>query len=1265
VRSVGGIVAAFLLVLLPISALADGWAIVASPNAVGTLTGDQLNATTCASSTECWAVGQYLAGTGIEQTLIQESGGGSWTTVASPNVNDGGTQSNTLDSVSCVSTTECWAVGGYGASQDQQTLVEEWNGGSWVVVDSPSTSVTQYNVLYGVACATSTLCWAVGWYRNGSGVVQTLVEQWDGTSWAIVASPNTASTEANELNHVTCVSSTECWAVGGGPQQPLIEEWTGSVWRIVDSPVVSTGANNLLYGVTCVSATDCWAVGIYTGGSNGHDTLAEHWDGATWSVVVTPNASTTLSNLLLSVTCTPSSECWAVGWYNSTSAAPPLIEEWTGGAWAIVGAAFTAASNQLEGVTCWSPSGCWAVGQSSGTGADQTLIETWGGAGWTVASSSNSTGTAIADNQLSNITCVSVSECWAIGNSDITYGYSGPVIEGWNGNAWQLSQSPSTPNGHLNGVACATPAECWAVGSSTASGTGQTLIEEWNAGAWTVVTSPDTSASQDNSLESVTCVSATMCWAVGTYSSGGVTQTLTEEWESGAWSIVPSPDTDAGEDNVLSSVSCAATDECWAVGSYYSDTLGYQTLVEEWTGTSWSIVASPNSGSFGDGLNAVTCASAAACWAVGQYDAVSNGTPQSLIEEWDGASWSVVNSPNVNRPDGAGLQDNALQGVTCSSPSDCWAVGSYSSFSASESQTVVDSWSGGSWATVSSPNSQSPGNSTLASVACVSSAQCWAAGQSGTNGSEQTLVEAWFGSALPTITSVAPAAGPVTGGQVVSVAGTGFVAGMAVSIGGTSVTPTHITASSFQFTTPAGVTGLTYVTVTVAIGSSATGVGSGYIYTPLASYFPLAPFRILDTRGGGLCVQCTAGAVGTGATRTVQISGVSGLSGGADLVPPTATAVVLNVTAVNDASGSLLTIYPTGTARPRASNLNFGPHIASANLVTVALGQTSPSDGNREINIYNAAGTVSVVADVQGYFGPQSATSPVGEFHPIAPLRVCDTRAHLAANPCNGNGSSSVDSTLGPGGIREVNVGAVAGGGGSIPTDGTAEAAVLNLTAVGGSAGTYLSVFPTDAQGHCSIPGGGSAPHFSTLNVGPAVALANRVMVPLGPASVGGNDTAICVYNAQGIINIVIDANGWYGSASAAVGKQFQAIGSSRVCDTRAGSGTPCAGRMLTPRSIETIAVAGIGGVPVTGAVAMIANLTAVDGSASTVFTLYPANLTAAPLASDLNIGPDVALPNLAVVQLDTTGDGTAGEVKLYNGLGDIGAILDVDGWFQ
>ena len=58
------------------------------------------------------------------------------------------------------------------------------------------------------------------------------------------------------------------------------------------------------------------------------------------------------------------------------------------------------------------------------------------------------------------------------------------------------------------------------------------------ATAWTIVTSPNTSTTQSNYLESVSCASATSCMAVGYYLTGGYDQTLVEEWTGSAWSIV-------------------------------------------------------------------------------------------------------------------------------------------------------------------------------------------------------------------------------------------------------------------------------------------------------------------------------------------------------------------------------------------------------------------------------------------------------------------------------------------------------------------------------------------------------------------------------------------------------------------------------------------------------------------------------------------------------------------------------------------------------
>ena len=175
----------------------------------------------------------------------------------------------------------------------------------------------------------------------------------------------------------------------------------------------------------------------------------------------------------------------------------------------------------------------------------------------------------------------------------------------------------------------------------------------------------------------------------------------------------------------------------------------------------------------------------------------------------------------------------------------------------------------------------------------------------------------------PSISALSPAAGPTGGGQSVTVEGAGFQPGMTATIGGVAVTPSGVTATSFTFTTPAATAGYVQMQVADALGTSALTAGAGYIYANLAGYVPVTPFRILDTRPRG-CIQCGAGALGPGVTRTLQITGVSGLP--SDTIPSTATAVVVNVTAVNDNSFSLLTVYPTGTGRPRASNLNFPAH---------------------------------------------------------------------------------------------------------------------------------------------------------------------------------------------------------------------------------------------------------------------------------------------------------------------------------------------------
>src|SRR5262249_10222131 len=158
---------------------------------------------------------------------------------------------------------------------------------SWSIAASANTFLTDPNYLYGVACAATANCWAVG-YATTKGVDQASVEHWDGTSWSIATSPTITATEHHYLSAVTCISTSDCWAVGyhdsNGAAQTLIEHWDGTSWSIVTSPNALNTQENVLSGVTCLSTTDCRAVGSSLDGTT-NKTLIERWDGSSWSVI--------------------------------------------------------------------------------------------------------------------------------------------------------------------------------------------------------------------------------------------------------------------------------------------------------------------------------------------------------------------------------------------------------------------------------------------------------------------------------------------------------------------------------------------------------------------------------------------------------------------------------------------------------------------------------------------------------------------------------------------------------------------------------------------------------------------------------------------------------------------------------------------------------------------------------------------------------------------------------------------------------------------
>lgn len=120
---------------------------------------------------------------------------------------------------------------------------------------------------------------------------------------------------------------------------------------------------------------------------------------------------------------------------------------------------------------------------------------------------------------------------------------------------------------------------------------------------------------------------------------------------SGPWSVTSSPN-QGTKANVLYSVACTSAGTlCKAVGYYTTSGNVQRTLVESWDGTSWTVDASPNVGASTNWLTSVSCLSTTWCEAVGFSQSTSSSPQRTLVENWNGTTWTVHASPNKSTGD--------------------------------------------------------------------------------------------------------------------------------------------------------------------------------------------------------------------------------------------------------------------------------------------------------------------------------------------------------------------------------------------------------------------------------------------------------------------------------------------------------------------------------------------------------------------------------------------------------------------------------------
>jgi hypothetical protein len=342
--------------------------------------------------------------------------------------------------------------------------------GTFNVTSSPNQGSSN-NELLGVAAVSASNAWAIGYYQSGTCVCnqRTLSEHWNGSTWSVVSTPNAGTSfgDYDVLRGTAALSESNVWAVGyaGNASSPndkaLIEHWNGAAWSIVPSP--NPDYTQDLYAVSAASSRDVWAVGeSFNYNPYGYGALIEHWNGTTWSAVANP-----ATTALYGVTAIASNDVWAVGYGQ--------ILHWNGTKWSIVPNG--ASAYDLQAIAAVSASNVWAVGyEQVGSGEGYyyyPAIEHWNGSTWSAVPGA----TGYGQGYLFGVTAPSATSVWAVGDKN---GLS--FAERWNGTGWQQVATPNvgTSNNTFQ-AAAADSGNIWAVGEwyrATSPYQAQTLAEE-------------------------------------------------------------------------------------------------------------------------------------------------------------------------------------------------------------------------------------------------------------------------------------------------------------------------------------------------------------------------------------------------------------------------------------------------------------------------------------------------------------------------------------------------------------------------------------------------------------------------------------------------------------------------------------------------------------------------------------------------------------------------------------------------------------------
>ena len=319
----------------------------------------------------------------------------------------------------------------------------------------------------------------------------------------------------------------------------------------------------------------------------------------------------------------------------------------------------------LTGVAASGAKDAWAVGDYNSSNGGSAMVLHWNGTSWSkakVPAPANHEGSLVA------VAADGASTAYAVGYQG---GSSGLWLLHYNGRSWRevnTSGAPTTVS--VYGLAVHTIHHVWIVGYDRS--TNKPVALEWRSPGWTITHPPLPPGATGGELNAAGFVPGTAgLIAVGyTINASNAESSYAVRFSGGSWHRLATPSSPKGP---LRSIAVLSRSNAWAVGTRYPNNSSFQTLVEHWNGTRWSVVRSPNRRGAMNTLLGVAAHSSSDLMAVGYSCSSTRCTTRTLTEQWNGRHWSII--PSKNPHTASGDVDELFAAAAVPGTRDFWGVG--------------------------------------------------------------------------------------------------------------------------------------------------------------------------------------------------------------------------------------------------------------------------------------------------------------------------------------------------------------------------------------------------------------------------------------------------------------------------------------------------------------------------------------------------------------------------------------------------------------